>query len=83
MADLKQLSIQLEQKCKEPCQDTVEIQPTTGTGKINNDPLTIPISQVVSQSCSTVVLVECLVRDQSISSVNTELYSCCVGFVRV
>ncbi|KAL1023582.1 hypothetical protein UPYG_G00043140 [Umbra pygmaea] len=30
MLDLKQLSIQLEQKCKDPCKDTVEIQPTTG-----------------------------------------------------
>ncbi|XP_074554538.1 fibrinogen gamma chain [Halichoeres trimaculatus] len=31
MADLKQLSIQLQQKCSEPCKDDVEIQPTTGT----------------------------------------------------
>ncbi|XP_023149259.2 fibrinogen gamma chain [Amphiprion ocellaris] len=31
MADLKQLSIQLQQKCNEPCKDTVEIQTTTGT----------------------------------------------------
>ncbi|KAM7009801.1 fibrinogen gamma chain [Tautogolabrus adspersus] len=31
MADLKQLSIQLQQKCSEPCKDTVEIQTTTGT----------------------------------------------------
>ncbi|XP_071770571.1 fibrinogen gamma chain [Centroberyx gerrardi] len=31
MADLKQLSIQLRQKCNEPCKETVEIQPTTGT----------------------------------------------------
>lgn len=31
MADLKQLSVQLQQKCNEPCTDTVEIQPTTGT----------------------------------------------------
>ncbi|XP_005929302.1 fibrinogen gamma chain [Haplochromis burtoni] len=31
MADLKQLSNQLQQKCNEPCRDTVEIQPTTGT----------------------------------------------------
>ncbi|XP_046901148.1 fibrinogen gamma chain [Hypomesus transpacificus] len=30
MLDLKQLSVQLEQKCKEPCKDTVEIKPTTG-----------------------------------------------------
>ena len=30
MVDLKQLSIQLQQKCYEPCTDTVEIQPTTG-----------------------------------------------------
>ncbi|XP_063074460.1 fibrinogen gamma chain [Engraulis encrasicolus] len=27
---LRQLSLQLEQKCKEPCAETVEIQPTTG-----------------------------------------------------
>ena len=32
MADLKQISIQLQQKCSEPCRDTVEIQPITGTG---------------------------------------------------
>ncbi|XP_058496623.1 fibrinogen gamma chain [Solea solea] len=31
MADLKQLSLQLQQKCSEPCKDTVEIQPTTGS----------------------------------------------------
>ncbi|XP_049427962.1 fibrinogen gamma chain [Epinephelus fuscoguttatus] len=31
MADLKQLSIQLQQKCSEPCKDEVEIQPLTGT----------------------------------------------------
>ncbi|XP_071390579.1 fibrinogen gamma chain [Centroberyx affinis] len=31
MVDLKQLSIQLRQKCNEPCKETVEIQPTTGT----------------------------------------------------
>ncbi|XP_041790044.1 fibrinogen gamma chain [Chelmon rostratus] len=31
MADLKQLSIQLQQKCSEPCKDTVEIQTITGT----------------------------------------------------
>ncbi|KAM4585272.1 fibrinogen gamma chain [Odontesthes bonariensis] len=31
MADLKQISLQLQQKCSEPCKDTVEIQPTTGT----------------------------------------------------
>ncbi|CAN9510223.1 unnamed protein product [Ophioblennius macclurei] len=31
MADLKQLSIQLQQKCSEPCTDTVDIQTTTGT----------------------------------------------------
>lgn len=31
MVDLKQLSIQLQQTCNEPCKDTVEIQPTTGT----------------------------------------------------
>lgn len=33
MTDLKQLSIQLQQKCSEPCTDTVEIQTTTGAGK--------------------------------------------------
>lgn len=33
MAELKQLSIQLQQKCSEPCKDTVEIQPITGTGE--------------------------------------------------
>lgn len=32
MADLKQLSTQLLQKCREPCKDLSEIQPTTGTG---------------------------------------------------
>ncbi|XP_018558724.1 fibrinogen gamma chain isoform X1 [Lates calcarifer] len=31
LADLKQLSIQLQQKCSEPCKDTVDIQPQTGT----------------------------------------------------
>ncbi|KAM4604270.1 fibrinogen gamma chain [Polymixia lowei] len=31
MTDLKQLSLQLEQKCYEPCKESVEIQPTTGT----------------------------------------------------
>ncbi|KAM3623282.1 uncharacterized protein V6R79_009585 [Siganus canaliculatus] len=31
MADLKQLSFQLQQKCTESCTDTVEIQSTTGT----------------------------------------------------
>ncbi|KAI3352495.1 hypothetical protein L3Q82_005450 [Scortum barcoo] len=31
MADLKQLSIQLQQKCSEPCTNTVEIKTTTGT----------------------------------------------------
>ncbi|XP_034544236.1 fibrinogen gamma chain [Notolabrus celidotus] len=31
MADLKQLSIQLQQKCNEPCKDGVAIQPLTGT----------------------------------------------------
>ncbi|KAL7405128.1 hypothetical protein ABVT39_024192 [Epinephelus coioides] len=31
MTDLKQLSIQLQQKCSEPCKDEVEIQPLTGT----------------------------------------------------
>ncbi|XP_028273155.1 fibrinogen gamma chain [Parambassis ranga] len=31
MVDLKQLSMQLQQKCTEPCKDTVEIQPTTGS----------------------------------------------------
>ncbi|KAM6940360.1 fibrinogen gamma chain [Xenentodon cancila] len=31
MADLKQIAIQLQQKCSEPCKDTVEIQPITGT----------------------------------------------------
>uniref|UniRef100_A0A4W5RH59 Fibrinogen gamma chain n=1 Tax=Hucho hucho TaxID=62062 RepID=A0A4W5RH59_9TELE len=30
MLDLKQMSIQLDQKCKDPCKDTVEIKPTTG-----------------------------------------------------
>ncbi|XP_070712506.1 fibrinogen gamma chain-like [Pempheris klunzingeri] len=31
MTDLKQLSSLLQQKCSEPCKETVEIQPTTGT----------------------------------------------------
>ncbi|XP_029621929.1 fibrinogen gamma chain-like isoform X3 [Salmo trutta] len=30
MLDLKQMSIQLDQKCQDPCKDTVEIKPTTG-----------------------------------------------------
>ncbi|MBN3295451.1 FIBG protein, partial [Amia calva] len=30
MVQLKQMAMQLEQKCKEPCRDTVQIQPTTG-----------------------------------------------------
>lgn len=33
MVDLKQMSLQLDQMCKEPCKDTVEIQPITGKGK--------------------------------------------------
>lgn len=33
MADLKQLSMQLQQRCSEPCKDSVEIQPITGAGK--------------------------------------------------
>ncbi|XP_059199174.1 fibrinogen gamma chain [Centropristis striata] len=31
MADLKTLSLQLQQKCSEPCKDSVEIQPLTGS----------------------------------------------------
>ncbi|XP_037546217.1 fibrinogen gamma chain [Nematolebias whitei] len=31
MADLKTLAFQLQQRCSEPCRDTVEIQDTTGT----------------------------------------------------
>ncbi|XP_074485680.1 fibrinogen gamma chain [Sebastes fasciatus] len=31
MSDLKQLSILLQQKCSEPCKDSVEIQPLTGS----------------------------------------------------
>ncbi|KAF7223482.1 fibrinogen gamma chain [Nothobranchius furzeri] len=31
MGDLKTLAMQLQQKCSEPCRDTVEIQTTTGT----------------------------------------------------
>ncbi|XP_053712995.1 fibrinogen gamma chain [Synchiropus splendidus] len=31
MADLKSLALQLQLKCSEPCKDSVEIQPTTGT----------------------------------------------------
>ena len=34
MGDLKQLSIQLQQTCSQPCRDEVEIQTITGTGKI-------------------------------------------------
>lgn len=30
MVDLKQMALQLDQICKEPCKDTVEIQPITG-----------------------------------------------------
>ncbi|XP_055765016.1 fibrinogen gamma chain-like [Salvelinus fontinalis] len=30
MLDLKQMSIQLDQKCQDPCKDTVEIKPLTG-----------------------------------------------------
>ncbi|XP_029529479.1 fibrinogen gamma chain-like [Oncorhynchus nerka] len=30
MLDLKQMSIQLDQKCQDPCKDTVEIKPITG-----------------------------------------------------
>lgn len=33
LTDLKQLSLQLEQKCKLPCKDTVTIQPITGKGR--------------------------------------------------
>lgn len=32
MADLKLISVQLQEKCSEPCKDTVEIQPITGRG---------------------------------------------------
>ncbi|CAF96585.1 unnamed protein product, partial [Tetraodon nigroviridis] len=31
MADLKTLSLQLQHRCSEPCKDSVEIQPITGT----------------------------------------------------
>ncbi|XP_072320186.1 fibrinogen gamma chain [Eucyclogobius newberryi] len=31
MAELESMSAQLKQKCQEPCQDSVTIQPTTGT----------------------------------------------------
>uniref|UniRef100_A0A8C4THA0 Fibrinogen gamma chain n=1 Tax=Erpetoichthys calabaricus TaxID=27687 RepID=A0A8C4THA0_ERPCA len=30
MLQLKQMAVQLEERCKEPCRDTVQIQPTTG-----------------------------------------------------
>ncbi|KAJ8281137.1 hypothetical protein GJAV_G00063980 [Gymnothorax javanicus] len=30
MLQLRQLSLQLEQKCKQPCKDTIKIEPTTG-----------------------------------------------------
>lgn len=33
MADLKTLSLQLQQRCSAPCTDTVEIQSITGTGR--------------------------------------------------
>lgn len=35
ITDLKQMSLQLDQVCKEPCKDTVEIQTVTGKGKIS------------------------------------------------
>lgn len=35
LSDLKQLSLQLDQKCKLPCKDTVTIQPITGKGGNN------------------------------------------------
>lgn len=52
MGELKTLSLQLQQKCSEPCKDSVEIQPITGTGKSQSnqfcDPQIVPISQEVS-----------------------------------
>lgn len=67
MNDLKQISLQLQQKCSEPCKDTVEIQTTTGTGKKKKmqsiELQAIPISQEISQSFSSFVLVQCLVTD--------------------
>lgn len=68
MAELKQVSSQLQQTCSEPCRDSVTIQTTTGTGekkKKNCDPQVICVSTKVSQSCligKTFVQVHCLVR---------------------
>lgn len=33
MAELKRLSLQLQQTCSSPCTDTVQVQPITGTGR--------------------------------------------------
>lgn len=79
MADLKQLALQLQQRCSESCKETVEIQPLTGTGKNKDvdrekhtltlcDRWYVPISQEVSQSDlsrTTFVLVPCLVRGKN------------------
>lgn len=39
LTELKQLSLQLEQKCKLPCKDTVTIQSITGKGTIKTPPV--------------------------------------------
>lgn len=75
MAELKQLSIQLQQKCTEPCKDTVEIQPTTGSGKPTVTLRPFPFHKQFLNRASWkphCVLVQCLVRDWSISRISAE-----------
>lgn len=75
MAELKSLSMQLQQTCSTPCKDAVEVQTITGTGRkkiIINEWMTkaqaVCIAQEVSQLCPiwTFVLVHYLVWRRSI-----------------
>lgn len=69
MSELKQISIQLQQRCSEPCQDSVEIQPTTGTGKkklsvsVTFGPFLFHKKFLNPAMRAPFVLVQCLVRE--------------------
>ncbi len=67
MADLKRLSIQLQQKCSEPCKDTVEIQTITGAGKMFYNSFTLRSfpCNIKFLSRASYVLVQHLVTDQN------------------
>lgn len=57
MAELKSLSLQLQQTCSTPCTDTVQVQTITGTGRKKDDneqmikAQAVCITQEVSQPC--------------------------------